>query len=117
MERLDPLLRAEIERAKLRGLDINKIKFGVIIEHKEAIGKLKEPTERQKAIEEIETLAAEKLSSIVSRLEQLGAGQKHKILPFANSIYAELTYHQIMEVSKLEDIKTVRLSNEENVTC
>jgi hypothetical protein len=117
LDRLDPLLRVEIDRAKVRGLDIKKIKFGVIIEHKEAIGKLRGSTERQKAIREVETLAARKLSSIVSRLEQLGANQKLKLLPFANSVYAELTYDQIMEVNKLEDIKTVRLSNEENVTC
>jgi uncharacterized protein (UPF0335 family) len=113
---IDPRLRIEIDTAKAQGLDLKRTKFGVIIQHKEAIGKLGESTERENAIKELESLAAEKLSSIISKLEELGA-QKLKVLPLANSVFAELTANQIMEISKLEDVKIIRLSAEEEVTC
>jgi hypothetical protein len=69
MERLDPTLTAEIERAKARGLDVKTMKFGIIIEHKEPIRKLSKSSEREKAIKELEAVAAEKQSLVISKLE------------------------------------------------
>jgi hypothetical protein len=113
------MLIAEIERAKIRGLDINNTKFGIIIECKGS-SRLTDAIESENnnnSIEELEKVVRDEQSSLMAKLNNLQATENMKILPFANAIYAELTFDQIREISKLKDIKTIRLSKTEHVTC
>lgn len=114
------MLIAEIERAKIRGLDINNTKFGIIIECKGSsrLGDaIESENNNNNSIEELEKVVRDEQSSLMAKLNNLQAAENMKILPFANAIYAELTFDQIWEISKLKDIKTIRLSKTEHVTC
>lgn len=119
MELLDKTLVSEIERAKVRGLNVNDTKFRVIIELKES-DKLKNVVEsnNNNSLAELERLVTNEHSSVMAKLNELGAGGSTRVLPFANAIYAELTPDQIHEISRhRDDVKTIRLSKTENVTC
>ena len=116
MEKLDPRLIAKIDTTVSKGIDGQDAKFQVLIEHNDPI-RLNNTGERdrQENIKELEHQVLQKHSAIISKLKQIGADQNFRVLPFANSIYAELTYDQIMEMSQLEDIKMIRLSTEDKV--
>lgn len=116
MEKLDPRLIAKIDTTTSKGIDGQEAKFPVLIEHNDAIkldntGK----RDRHENIKELEHQVLQKHSAIISKLKQIRADQNFRVLPFANSVYAELTYDQIMEMSKLEDIKMIRLSTKDKV--
>jgi hypothetical protein len=112
------MLIAEVERTKTRGLDVNNTKFGVIIEFEESY-RLRDAIEsdNNKSIEELEKVVRDEQSSVIAKLNNLQAGENIKVLPFANAIYAKLTFDQIQELSKLNDVKTIILSKTEHVTC
>jgi hypothetical protein len=116
LEKLDPRLIAKIDTTTSKGVDGQEAKFQVLIEHNDPI-KLDNTGERdrQENIKELEHQVLQKLSAIISKLKHIRADQNFRVLPFANSVYAELTYDQIMEMSKLEDIKMIRLSTEDKV--
>jgi hypothetical protein len=116
LEKIEPRLKVEIDRTKLQGFEGQRPKFKVIMEHKERI-RLSNTAERnrRKNIEELQKQVLQKQTPIISKLTEIGAEQNFKVLPFANSVYAELTYDQIMEMSKLQDIKVIRLSREDKV--
>jgi hypothetical protein len=107
---------AEIDRIKLQGFEGQRTRFKVIMEHKKPI-RLSSTAERnrRKNIEELEKQVLQEQTPIISKLKEIGAEQNFKVLPFANSVYAELTHAQIMEMSKLKDIKVIRLSREDKV--
>jgi hypothetical protein len=107
---------AEIQRTKLQGSEGQRMKFKVILEQKGSI-RLSNMTERnrRKSIEELEKKVLQKQKPIISKLKEIGATQNFRVLLFANSVYAELTYDQIMEMSKLKNIKVIRLSREDKV--
>src|SRR5262249_36996991 len=107
---------AESERARERGLDVKKVKFNVIIQHKDPIT-IRSLMNKKEALEKLDSLAAKKQKSIISKLEQFGTSPKFKILPLANSVIAELTYEQIVQISNLEDVKSITPSTDEKVTC
>jgi hypothetical protein len=112
------MLVSEFEKTKTRGLNLNDTKFKVIIELKES-GELRDIVEsNENSIEELERVVTKKHSSIITKLNQLKGIKKIRVLPFANAIYAELTPDQIHEISQYrDDIKTIRLSKTEKVTC
>jgi len=112
------MLVAEIDRTKIRGLDLKDKKFQVIIEHKEW-NKLMDvmKSNNKNYTTELEKVVREEQSSIIEKLNYLHASENLKVLPFANAIYAELTFDQIIEVSKLNDVKIIRLNKTEHVTC
>lgn len=107
---------AEIQRTKLQGTEGQRMKFKVILEQKGPI-RLSNITERNRreTIEKLEKKVLEKQKPIISKLKEMGATHNFKVLLFANSVYAELTYDQIMEMGKLQDIKLIRLSREDKV--
>ena len=108
---------AEIHRTKLQGSEGQRIKFKVILEHKEPIrlSNTAEKRNRHKNIEKLEKQVLDKQTPIISKLIDIGVEHNFKVLPFANSVYAELTYEQIMEMSKLQDIRLIRLSGEDRI--
>lgn len=117
MEILDKMLMSEIEKAKNRGLAVNDIKFNVIIELKES-DRIRKTIESNKiSIEKLERVVTNEQSSVIEKLNELQAAKNLKVLPFANAIYAELTPDQVQELSNRTDIRAIRLSKAENVTC
>jgi hypothetical protein len=115
---LDKMLLSEIEKTKTRGLNVNDTKFKVIIEFKES-DRLGDTTleSNKNSIEELEKVVTNEHSSVIAKLNELKATENMKVLPFANAIYAELTPDQVHEISKQKDVKAIRLSRTENVTC
>ena len=110
------MLVAEIEKAKDRGLDVNDTKFKVIIELKEA--DIMDTIESDKiSFDELEKAVTNEHSPIIERLNEFHPAKNLKVLPFANAIYAELTSDQVQELSNRTDVRAIKLSKEENVTC
>jgi predicted transcriptional regulator len=120
MQLLDRMLVSEIEKTKARGLNVNNTKFKVIIELKES-EKLRDTVveSSENSVEELERVLTNERSSLIARLNQLNANGNIKALPFANAIYAELNPDQIQEIIShfRDDVKTIRLSKREHVTC
>ena len=118
LELLDKMLVSEIEETKTRGLNVNDTKFKVIIELKGS-NELRDTVEsNENSIEELERVVTKEHSSIITKLNQLKGTKNIRVLPFANAIYAELTPDQIHETSQYrDDVKAIRLSKMENVTC
>jgi 5'(3')-deoxyribonucleotidase len=111
------MLEAEIEKAKNRGLDVNDTKFKVIIELKEA-DRISDTIESDKiSFDELEKVFTNEHSPVIERLNEFHAVKNLKVLPFANAIYAELTSDQVQELSNRTDVRAIKLSKEENVTC
>jgi 5'(3')-deoxyribonucleotidase len=114
---LDKILVAEIEKAKNRGLDINDTKFKVIIELKES-DRIRDTIESDKvSFDELEKVVTNEQSPVIERLNEFHGAKNLKVLPFANAIYAELTSDQVQELSNRTDVRAIKLSKEENVTC
>jgi hypothetical protein len=116
---LDKALIDEIERAKIRRLDLTNTKFGIIIELRETAG-LKDVISLENnnnPVQKLEKVVRDEHSFIIAKLKKFGAAKSMKILPFANSIYAELTFDQIQGISNLKDIRAIRLSKTEHVAC
>jgi hypothetical protein len=112
------MLVSEIEKTKTRGLNVNDTKFKVIVELKES-DELRDTVEsNENSIAELERVVTKEHSSIITKLNQLEGTKNIRVLPFANAIYAELTPNQIHEISQYkDDVKKIRLSKMEKVTC
>ena len=111
------MLVAEIEKAKNRGLDVNDTKFNVIIELKES-DRIRDTIESDKiSFNELEKVVTDEQSPVIERLNEFHAAKNLKVLPFSNAIYAELTSDQVQELSNRTDVRSIKLSKEENVTC
>jgi hypothetical protein len=111
------MLVSEIERAKNRGLDVNDTKFKVIIELKES-DRIRDIIESDRiSFDKLEKVVTNEQSSVIERLNEFHDAKNLKVLPFANAIYAELTSNQVQELSNRTDVRAIKLSKEENVTC
>ena len=122
MEKLDKILVEEIQRARTRGVDITNSKFNVILELRDS-AKLQQAIKSNnnnnniKSVEELKKSFVDNQSSVIAKLNEFQPVENIKPLPFANAIYTTLTIDQIQKIADLADVKTIRLSRSEHVTC
>jgi len=122
LEKLDKILVEEIQRARTRGVDITNSKFNVILELRDS-AKLQQAIKSNnnnnniKSVEELKKSFVDNQSSVIAKLNEFQPVENIKPLPFANAIYTTLTIDQIQKIADLADVKTIRLSRSEHVTC
>jgi hypothetical protein len=117
LEKVDKILVAEIEKAKNRGLDVNDTKFKVIIELKES-DRIRDTIDSDKiSLNKLEKVVTNEYSPVIERLKEFHEDKNIKVLPFANAIYAEITSDQVQDLSNRTEVRAIKLSREENVTC
>jgi hypothetical protein len=112
IEKLEGKLEAEMEETEASGATDRRIP--VLIEHTDVLVPSGEATEAQ--LEDLERRTKELQQGIMSRLSELGAEERAHQLALANVVSADLTPREIRELAKLEDVRTIRLNRQQNVT-
>lgn len=125
MKKLEPRLLNFIEAQKIRAIDRGKAAataeeepINVTISHQEYI---KPEQEGEKspvsALDSLAKRVRQSQDSILSTLDELGAKKDVISHTLTNAVTAKLTPRQMIEVTKLDEVKLIRLEAFEDVTC
>jgi hypothetical protein len=120
IEKLDERLVEEIQIRREMGVaagrsleEIGQEPFAVTIE---LVQPLSIPTtrDRQQALEELERQAEEAQAAIVESLRAMGVTELERLI-LSNSIATTLTFDQIKEIAKRDDLRIIRLVKVEKI--